>query len=96
MIRTETVFKRKTGETIVLIQIADKDIFTQQIEIDTFAKIIFNNETKYVYPNNSFDKSLNGLSVDEYISHGRKGLVSVLKPNELIKARVHILSMFSQ
>lgn len=37
-------------------------------------------------PHNDIDKSLGGLSVDEYVAHGRKGLMAVVRPHEIIKA----------
>ena len=95
MIRTETIFKRKNGKIIILIQIANKDVLSQKIEIDSFAKIIVNDKVQYVYPNDSFDKSLYGMSVEEYIIHGRKGLISILEYNEIIKARKNILSIIN-
>lgn len=56
-------------------------------QFDTYAVVetpgaehrkVFTHETP---PN----KSLNGMSVKEYIDHGRVGLMSVVRPNELFK-----------
>lgn len=42
-------------------------------------------ETKVFTPENNPNKSLNGLSVNEYIKHGRIGLLSVVRPHEIFK-----------
>lgn len=41
-------------------------------------------------PHRSADKSLGGLSVDEYTKRGRKGLLSVVSPSEILKASIEL------
>lgn len=56
--------------------------------IEQYALVLHPGETDWqlVCENNTTCKSLNGLSVDEYIETGRTGLCAVVRPHERIKA----------
>lgn len=42
------------------------------------------------------DRSLGGLSVDEYIARGRQGLMAVVRPHEIISAYGELRERLSQ
>ena len=86
--RHEKVFVREDGSTVTIVNIAST---TDDLGFDVFAFVDRAGATKeYYYPKLSPHKSLGGLSVDEYIKHGRQGLLSVARPHELIKTNLEL------
>lgn len=86
--RHEKTFHREDGSTVVIVIIGMHSLFTMKMECDMFAIVKKNNEAnKYYHPSRSVDKNLK-TSVSEYVSHGRKGLMSVARPHEVIKTRL--------
>ena len=85
MYQIQKVFKQSDGNNVIITNIANYNIFRNQYEFNVFAKV----NNKYYYPG-PYEKTLNGLFVDEYIKHGRKGLLSVVRPHELIKTRLEL------
>jgi hypothetical protein len=82
-------FKRKDGSTVTIIQIGCFNPISKSLEIySEFAKVTKEgNDPKFYHPT-PYNPSMNGLSVDEYIKSGRKGLISVVRPHELLKTRL--------
>jgi hypothetical protein len=96
MERLERIFNRGDGSSVKLVLIANANVFTGRDEVDVFAVASKDGEDdKYYYPNNGcYNKSLRGLSVEEYIERGRQGLMAAVRPNELIKATNDITQLF--
>jgi len=91
----ETTFFRKDGSKVKLVQIAYNNLFSPEIGIDTFAVVSRQGkEDKYHYPCDFPNKSMNGLTVEQYSRSDRNGLLAVLKPIEILKARSELLNNF--
>lgn len=81
-------FKRDDGSVVILVASYFPDPRTIKSLVSQFGFYALvrhpEREVQVLTPENG-SKSLNGLSVDEYIKHGRVGLMSAVRPHELFK-----------
>lgn len=86
--RYEKIISRDCGTQIRLIVQGYRDILTDRVHREFFAAVREpgQHEEKFVHPHRDPSKSLHGMSVDEYIHRGRKGLLAVVRPGEILKA----------
>jgi len=92
--RHEKRIKRDDGAIIKLVTIGHLSVFTRAPEIDMFAVVRdpATSQDKYYYPTLQ-EKNLGGLSVVEYVQKGRKGLLSVVRPHEIIGSILDVREM---
>ena len=89
--RHEKVLNREDGSTVRLVAEYCPSFFTKpSINYYAFIQPKGSKEWKLFTPHSSPDKSLNGLSVDEYFKRGRKGLLSIVTPAEILKAGMEL------
>ena len=83
----EKILIRENGDTVTIIHIGIFNDITNSVEVySIFVKVKANDgDTKFYYPT-PYNPSLEGLSVEEYIKRGRKGIMSMVRPHELLKA----------
>ncbi|NCD12781.1 MAG: hypothetical protein EOL93_09550 [Epsilonproteobacteria bacterium] len=60
--------------------------FSNEPQLSVFATKTINGETQYFYPKNTPDKSLGGLSVEEYKQSKKCGLLEIAKPSQILRA----------
>jgi hypothetical protein len=86
--QTSIIFQRDNGLEVELVASYFPNPFNSGSlgsNFDYYALVRENgNPTRCVHPE-SGSKSLNGMSVDEYIEKGRVGLMAVVRPHELFK-----------
>lgn len=84
--RHENLLTREDGTQIRLVAIyCPNPIGTSSIDCFALVKTPQAADWSCVTYGPTGDKSLGGLSVDEYIKFGRKGLLSIVRPNEIFK-----------
>lgn len=92
-LRHEMTLNRDNGDVVRLIAIKGCDPIGHlssdgfcYSSINMFAAVTFDGQEteEYFHPEQG-PKSMNGMSVDEYVKHGRVGLISVVRPHEIIK-----------
>jgi len=89
--RHEKIIERENGAVIRLVVISMQNVFGPDFR-DIFALVKYKDPDTWELftPRNTFDKNLGGLSVDEYMKRGRKGLLSVVRPHEILKAGMEL------
>lgn len=86
--RHEKMIIRDNGLTIRLVhQFMPNPIGVSDWDVFALVSSPSQPDPRVVTYERSPNKSLNGLSVEEYKQHGRKGLLAILSPAELIKAK---------
>ena len=89
--RHEKVLNREDGSTVKLVAEYCPSFFTQpSINYYAFLQPKGSKKWNLFTPHSSPDKSLNGLSVDGYVKRGRKGLLSIVTPAEILKAGMEL------
>lgn len=93
--KCETRIERKDGTIIRLVSDGIFNVFTGKLDCNCYALVKFpgSNEENLFTSANDPDKTLKGLSVDEYIKRGRKGLISMVRPHEILKSTSTLLKM---
>ncbi len=89
--RHEKVIKRENGTVVRLVANYVPNL-NGPYTVDYFALVQAKDSEGWVLftPHHTNDKSLRGLSVDEYTQRGRKGLLSVVEPHEILKAGMEL------
>jgi hypothetical protein len=84
-LRHEMVLTRENGNQVRLVAICPGTHFNVSLT-DMFAIVTRNgqDEKEYFYPKKGH-KDMDGMSVEDYVKHGRMGLLSVVRPHEIIK-----------
>ena len=71
---------------VTFVGIGMWSVFSDELQLSVFAMKKINWEVKYFYPKNTPNKSLNGLSVEEYKLSKKEGLLEIAKPAQILKA----------
>jgi len=89
--RHEKRIERNDGTVVRLVAVYMPNLFGPDA-IDNFALVQRKgaDDWELYTPDRSSDKSLGGLSVDEYVKYGRKGLLCVVRPHEIIKVNIEL------
>lgn len=91
MMRHEKLLHRGDGSTVKLVaEYMSSPIGRSSIQYYALVKFENSGNWQLFTPHHSVDKSLGGLSVDEYVKRGRKGLLSVVRPAEILKAGIEL------
>jgi hypothetical protein len=92
-LRHEMALTRKNGDQVRLVAICPGGHFDFSF-IDMFAIVKRNgqDEETYFYPKMG-PKDMSGMSIEDYVKDGRVGLLSVVRPHEMIKLSLEIQEM---
>lgn len=86
-IRFEKIFVRDNGSVVRFVQIySPSPIGVAGWDLFALVREAGHDSERLVTPYSSPDKSLGGLSVEEYMRAPKKGLLGVLSTGELLKA----------
>jgi len=94
-VRYEKTIHRDDGTVICLVALDFSSPF-HPVSLDIFGLVKAANETSWevVTAHITPNKTLGGMSVDDYIAKGRKGLLSVVTSAEIINVSIEARKVF--